>query len=131
MFELALKQNLERIFDTKKVTFNAADPEALEQDTLFVDIERGSPRVKDGRVTAKVMGKAFIFAQNNKIPFGYFAKYIDKAPADLTAPFFFYDLEENLKVNINLVRRGFSFVYFFNGQYDPDLGNITSIDFEG
>jgi len=131
MFEAGLKQKFEKIFDFKKVTFDAPAGEAVEQETLFIEVESTNARIVDGRAICKVIGKAFIYSQNDKLPFGYFIKRIQAAKLDLTRELFFYDFEENLKVYQNLVRRSFGFVYFFNGQYDPAKGTITSIEFEG
>lgn len=72
-------------------------------------------------------GRLTIFSQNDKITYGFFMKKINEAKPDWTKPFFFFDFEENSRLIGNVCERTVGFEYFFNGQYDPDLGNINSI----
>jgi len=126
--ESVLREKLKAIFDVKRCTLNAEAPDAVEQETLFVRVESSRGVIKDGRELYRVIGQAFVFGQADKFPIGYFPKRIkDASPADSTA-FFFYDIEETTGVYQNLVRRSFSFIYFFDGQYDPDNGTITTLN---
>lgn len=128
MFKKDLKDNFQQIFNLQKITFDQPG-ESREQDCLFIEIENSWNTFRDGRVRAKVTGSASIFAPNDKIPFGFFSKKISQASANRTSPFFFYDIETNTKRYGNLVQLSFSFVYFFDSQYDPETGSITSVDF--
>ncbi len=135
MFKKALAEKFELIFDFKKVSFDQPNFHesglpVIEQETLFVTVDTCTPSIKDGRSVAKVMGHAECYTSTEKLPFGYFVKRIDKSGRSLTKDLFFYEIEHNTKVYQNLVQRGFSFVYFFDSQYDPDTGSITSIAFE-
>jgi len=100
-----------------------------EQECLFVEIEVANNTVKDGRVFSKVSGKAIMFGNNEKLPFGYFSKRIAKSNPEDTKPFFFFDIESNTKRYQDIVERGFSFIYFFNSQFDPETGTIDSVNF--
>lgn len=127
MFEQSLKDSFKSIFQIDKVTYSQPS-EAKEQECIFVEIDSARPTIKDGRQICKVSGRAQVFAQNDKLPFGFFAKKIKQADSSLTRDFFFFDVEESAKVYQNLVQRSFSFVYFFNSQYDPDIGTMTGVD---
>ncbi len=132
MFRSILTDQFKRIFALEKVTFSAPG-ESQEQECLFVDIQRSRNRIKDGRALARVTGSLTIFGNADKLPFGYFSKCISKAssdqPADV-AGLFFFDFEENSLVTQNIVQRSCSFTFFFNSQYDPEVGSITSITLE-
>jgi hypothetical protein len=128
MFESSLAAQLKRIFDYTKVTF-AAPGESQEQDTLFIEIENCISRAKDGVFTARVTGNCTVFAHYERIPFGYFHKKIALADTDDTKDLFFFNVDENTKTFQSLVQRSFSFVFLFSGQYDPDNGSLTSIEF--
>lgn len=128
MFEKALQETFERIFDFKKVSYQAPG-ESREQECLFVEVELCRPHVYDGGTRARVEGKASIYVEGDKLPFGYFQKCIDAHKAD-AKKIFFFNIEENARLYQNIVQRGFSFVYFFDSQYDPALGSITSINIE-
>ncbi len=129
MFEKQLSDALKKIFDVKKVTYDQPAPEATEQETLFVEIETSPNTFGKKRIRAKVTGNAVIIGPNDKIPFGFFSQAIRNAPKELTDLFFFFDIDTNTRRYGNLVQRGVSFVYFFDSQYDPDTGSITSVDF--
>lgn len=127
MFEKELAEKFRQIFEVKKVSFDEPGP-AGEQDCLFINIELSRNTIRDGRQQARVAGSAVMIAQSDQLPFGFFSKKIAKADPALTKPLFFYDFEDNTKRYRNLVQRGFSFVYFFDGQYDPETGEITSVE---
>jgi len=71
-----------------------------------------------------------IFANLEKMPYGFFAKRINEADPDDIVDFFFHDIEENSGYYKDIVERAASFVFFFDSQYDPSKGTITSIDLE-
>lgn len=129
MLENKLKKDLETIFGVK-ATYDAASPEAREQDKLFVELETPFSNFVDGKVNMRVSGTAKIFAENNKIPINFFAAAVARADHDFVKNFFFSEMDENTTLFRNLVQRSFSFVYFFSGQHDPDLGSIESIKTE-
>ena len=129
MFEKELEAKFKKIFGVEKVTYDQPG-QSQEQEIIFVEIERATNVIKDGRQKSRVEGTGVMFGPNNKVMFGFFSKRIEKAdPAD-TDPFFFFDIEENSKRFGNLVQRSFSFIYFFDGQYDPEIGSITSVVFK-
>lgn len=129
MYENELSEKLKNIFQLKKVTFQEPG-ESNEQETLFIEIETSRNKIKDGRFTARVSGRLTVFGNANKMPFGFFSKQIDKAKVDDKKDFFFTDFEENTKIINNIVERSLSFVYFFNGQFDPNIGTLNQIDIE-
>lgn len=131
MFEEALKEKFRKVFEVQRVRFDDPGPEkeSREQETLFVEISECKSKIRDTRQFCRVTGKCIMIAQNDKLPFGYFPKMI-ATHADDTKDLFFHDFEENTRVYGNLVERGFSFVFFFNSQYDPAVGNLNAIDIE-
>ncbi len=128
MFEATLASKLKKIFEYGVVKFDQPG-ESKEQDRIFCEIDKAHTHFKDGIVYSKVEGKISVFAQNDKLPFGYFSKCIENHPDD-TKDLFFYDFEDNTRLYENIVQRTLSFVYFFNGQHDPALGTLTSVSIE-
>ena len=128
MFEKQLESKFLKIFNCKKVTFDQPG-QSQEQEVLFVEIEVAKNIVKDGQVVSKISGSASMFGNNDKLTFGYFSKRIAKSDPEDTKSLFFYDIESNTKRYQNVVQRGFSFIYFFNSQYDPETGSIDSVTF--
>lgn len=127
MFEAELQSKLKAIFGAQKVSYDSPG-DASEQECLFIEVETANVRITDGKQRAKVSGNCVMFGDNNKLPFGYFTKAIAKADASLTKDLFFFDFEENTRRFKGIVQRGFSFVYFFHSQFDPDIGTITNVD---
>lgn len=126
MFEKDLSSRLQRIFDFKKTRFD--DPgESFEQECLFVNVERAICDIKEARQRARVTGLAYVYASADKLPFGYFNKQIAHAMSDDVVRFFFFEIDSNLPVMNNIVRRSVKFVFFYDAQYDPSLGTITSV----
>jgi len=127
--EYDLREKFLRIFEVKQVSFDDPDDRenAREQEVLFIDVTAYRPKYRDGVEHARVEGRGVIFANADKMPLGYLSKCISRH-GELTQPFFFYDLEQTEKISSNIVARGFSFVYFFNSQYDPSLGIINDIE---
>lgn len=130
MFESNLKKDLMAIFKVKDVSFDQPS-DKREQGKLFVTVDDAQCTISPPNEVAKVTGTAVMFGTNDKMTFGFFHKAIQNADPKISKRFFFHDFESNTKTFQNLVQRGFSFVYFFHGQYDPDQGSITSIEFEG
>lgn len=128
MFEKPLEEKFKRIFDVKKVSYDQPS-DSEEQDTIFINIETSKNTIKDTAQISRVIGQGIIFGQANKLKFGFLSKKIAASIED-TKLLYFYDIEENDKLFNNVVQRSFSFVYFFNSQYDPDKGTIEQIDFE-
>lgn len=127
MFEKELSDKFKKILGVKKVTYDQPS-DLKEQECVFLEIEKSNNVIKDGRVSMMITGNGVMFGHAEKIPFGFFSKAIRQAdPAD-TKDLFFYDAESNTRFYRNIVQRGFSFVYFFNSQYDPKIGSITSVE---
>lgn len=133
MFRADLKDKLENIFGYRKTTF-LAPSDQFEQDTLFIQIDEAHPKVTEERATAKVMGTLTVFAQAQKFPFGSLSKKIEEASANLTAPFFFFDIETDVANSparlVNIVERRTRFIFLYSETYDRSFGELTSVDFE-
>ena len=127
MFEKALIDKFKAIFGIEKITYDVPG-DSREQNCLFIEIENSKNTFKDGKQLAMVTGNAVIFGPSGKIPFGFFSKAIINADPSLTKDLFFFDIEANTQRFRDIVQRGFSFTYFFNSQYDPAIGTITSVD---
>lgn len=126
MFKKELQEKFEKIFGVSKVTFDSPG-ESEEQGCLFISIESVKNSFKDKRNVAIINGSASMTAPGEKLPFGFFSKSIISADPELTKALFFFDIETNSQRIRDLIQRGFSFQYFFNGQYDPSIGTITSV----
>ncbi len=127
MFETSLKDKLKRIFDLDKVTYDRPG-ESQEQEGIFIAVEQARCKVIDARQLARVQGKLHIFASLDKLPFGYLTKKISKAdPVDVKSLFFF-DFEENRGTFRNITERSLAFVFLYDSQYDPNVGELTSIN---
>lgn len=123
MFEKDLKEKFKRIFAVKKVTFD--DPgKAREQECIFINVQKARNTIKDGRQISLVRGIGTIYGGSEKLPFGYLSQRIAKAKPEDTKDLFFEDIEENEPQYRDIVQRSFNFVYFFSGQYDPNIGSI-------
>lgn len=127
MFEATLKEKLKTVFDFDKVTYDEVS-ESFEQECMFVEVVSARTTIKDGLQLARVEGLIKVYANADKLPFGYFQKKIKEADPSDTMDLFFYDIETNAGVRNNIKERSMSFVYFYSGQYDPNLGTITSIE---
>lgn len=127
--ENSLNDKLKRIFGVPRVTFNLEQADAMEQETLFVQLQNNKASFGEGIERARVSGSAFIYAQQKKFPLNYLMKRIKNAAAADVRDLVFLDIEETDVVFQNLVQRSFTFIYFFTGQYDPDNGIIETIEF--
>ncbi len=128
---------LEGIFGFKKTTYDAPSANnangTFEQDVLFIEINEANSRVtQSGKAYSKVLGSLVVFAQMEKMPFGYFNKKIQQADPSLTGKFFFFDIDLNPASSPariqNITERRLRFVYLYSGQYDPDHGELTGLE---
>ena len=126
--ERELSDKLKRIFKVKKVSFDEPG-EAAEQECLFINIERSINSARDGIFKARVEGSCVVFGTNQKLPVGYFNRCLQESPTADTKDLFCFDFETNTKRFKDKVQRGFSFVYFFSTQYDPEQGTLDEVDF--
>lgn len=129
MFEKQLASKLKKIFKVKKVTYDAPS-ESNEQECIFVNVVSSKNTIKDGKEIAKVEGVLTMFGSADKMPFAFFSKAIYQADSEDTKDLFFYEVDRNVLDVQNIVQRTCAFVYFYSGQYDPDLGTITSVEIQ-
>lgn len=127
MFEKKLQQKFEKIFGLEKVTYDSPS-ESQEQEGVFIQVTDAKCRVKDKLFTAHVTGVLHVFANREKLPYGFFSKCIDAASAEDTKGLFFYEFEENKGTFRNIAQRSVSFKYFYDGQYDPDVGTLNQLN---
>ena len=134
MFKDDLQRRLCKIFDVKKTTYDAPG-DSFEQDTIFVSIAKSTARVSDmkgGRETAKVEGSLTMYSQNNRLPFGFFNKRIEQADKQYTNNLFFYDIDVDVEASParlqNIHERRVGFIFLYDSQYDPERGQLTSLD---
>lgn len=129
MFEESLKYIIKEILDIDKVVYDKPG-DSQEQECVFIIIDNSRNKITDKKQRAKVTGTIRVFAELEKLPYGYFSKKIAEAPNNLTRNLFFYDFEDNVGTFGNIVERSASFVYLFNSQFDPSLGNIERVTIE-
>lgn len=138
MFRKDLKEKLKLIFAAQDVRYEepgnrakGGDLPAGEQEVLFVEIDRAICQIKGTRPVeiARVYAKATMFGNQDKMPYGFFAKRIKQADSALTKDFFFNEIEENAGKYQNIVERTISFVFFYSGEYDPNQGTLNSVKF--
>jgi len=136
VFRAEISQKLAAIFGFRKTTFDAPSVGpggAPEQDTLFIEISEARTRATEGKVYSEVKGSIIVFAQMDKLPFGYFNKRIQKASHELTKGFIFFDIDLNpisspARIQ-NITERRVRFVYLYSSDYDPEHGELTSLQF--
>lgn len=125
MVEDDIKAKLGRIF---KVPVTLDEPgEAEEQEKIFVDIQSNQTNIKDGRIVGRVTCEMLMVGQESKMPIDFIPKMIARAESDDKDHFFFDYSTQSQRIFRNIVQRSLTFVYFFNGQYDPETGSIDSI----
>lgn len=133
MFRKELEEKLKAIFGVKKVTFDEPG-ESYEQDCIFVEVLESQANTGQGKATAKVTGAIVMYSQRNKLAYGFFNKRLQNADPALTKPFFFFDIDveaQNSPARLqNISERRASFVYLYSAQYDPNQGQLTSVDFD-
>ncbi len=123
-----LRKKLIRIFGISNVSFDAPG-ESLEQEKLFVRVTTVKSAFKDKKSFNRYFGELVLYANTEKLPFGYFQRKIAEADPLDAKDFFFYDLEQSQVMLQNIGEYSLSFIYFSSGQHDPELGTMTSIDF--
>jgi hypothetical protein len=130
VFKAELLDKLSKIFLMTKTTYNAPS-DSHEQDVLFVDIEKATSRISQGKAISKVEGSLTVYS--NKLQFGYFNRKIEQAESELTKQFFFFDIDLNPATSParvqNISERRTRFIYLYSGQYDPSQGELTSVEF--
>lgn len=122
---------MKKIFGVSKVSYDMPGPQSLnavEQECLFLNVTMADNSFKDGIANAMVTGTGLIRGRAEKLPFGFYSKAIQKADYSLTKDLFFSDIEGNKLIIKDIIERGFSFTYFYSGQYDPPAGTIDGID---
>ncbi len=134
MFREQLKYKIEQIFGIPKVTFDfpgerkeRGELKSIEQESVMIQVDKSNCRVKSGKEYARAQGSISVFANSDKLPFGYFAKRIEQADPDLTKDIFFYDIDESSPVIQNVVDRTLRFVFLYSGDYNPNNDQIDSI----
>ncbi len=123
-----MQEQLKRILDLDKVTFDIPG-ESQEQEAAFIQVETAQTRLVDKRQIARVTGTLRIFANSEKMPYGYLSKQLAKAASSDTRSWTFHKFDENRGTYRNIVERLATFTYLFDSQFDPSLGTITSVDF--
>lgn len=129
MFEAKLKSDLKTIFDVDKVSLDTPS-DMREQQCIFVQVDSARINVGTGRASGRVTGTGRMFANIDKLPYGYFMKRIAESDVSLTKNFYFYDIEENSGYYRNLAERTFAFIYFFDQQYNPNNTLLNEIETE-
>lgn len=133
MFKSKLKKDLQEIFGIKKVTFNEVS-ESYEQECLFVNCSTVNPRISASNMSCRVEGSITIFAQDNKLPFGFFTKKIELAKNDNKKDFFFFDIDLDIASSPsriqNIHERRVSFIYLYKDQFDPNKGQLSVLNLE-
>lgn len=127
MFEATLEAQLKRIFRVEKVTFDKPG-ESQEQQGIFVDVHKAKTRLRDKRQIALVQGTIHIFANAEKLKYGFFSKALAEAKPEDTKKLFFFNFEENRGTYGNITERSLDFLYLFDSQHDPALDTIESVD---
>lgn len=133
MFERDLENRLKRIFGFQKVTFSYPSDE-FEQDVLFIQIERSNCKVSGndgGKQTARATGTLVAFSQDKRLPYGFFAKRIENADKSDTSKFFFHseiDVPASEARLQNIHERQCSFVFLYDSQYNPERGELSSLN---
>ena len=129
MYKKDLEKKLINIFGINRIIF-AEPSEDKEQEVLFVNIASSNCKIKNDRILAKVEGQIIIYVNQDKLPHGFFIKKLNKASIDDTESLFFHNIDNNEQYAgaIGLEKRTVDFVYFSNASYNPDMGEITSIN---
>lgn len=132
MFKAELKSSLVRIFGIKNTTFEEPDPEAPEQDVLFIEITEAKTRpYSPDRIAAKVTGNLILFSQADRTPYGFFAKRIEQADGADRNKFIFgreIDIPDSTARVQNIHEKQVPFTFLFDAQYDPERGSLTSLE---
>lgn len=130
MFKKNLEQKVARIFNIPKVTYDMPADETREQGVIFIKVSACRAQVHKGEEAARVTGTISIYSQKNKLPFGYIQKCIEAASNEDTKDIFFHNTDENEDYLVDLSLRTTNFVFFYKGQYDPQAGTLSEVEFE-
>lgn len=131
MFRKDLAERMHKIFRFKKTT-TLAPSDAFEQDTLFIQINNPNARVTKNKITARVEGTLIVFSKANSLPFGYFTKSIEQAAPALKKNLHFspeIDVATSPARLQDIHERRVNFLYLYSGQYDPNKGELSTIEF--
>lgn len=129
MFEKSLAEKLGRIFGLNRVSYEAPKDETREQECIFIKVDKAMSSIREGVQKARAQGSIVMYVNSEKMPFGFINKKIQQARSEDTKDLFFYNIDQNQKYYGNLVERSSDFVYFHSAQYDPNQGEINSIEF--
>jgi hypothetical protein len=129
VFENSLKEKIKTLFPFAKVTMDMPSGDTPEQDTIFITVETCRTQVGDVSAKALVRGYMSVYANSEKLKFGFFNKQLATADIADTKNLFFYNIDTNAKYYGNLVERRCGFIYMFSAQHDPDKGSMTSLQF--
>lgn len=134
MFRKDLENRLKSIFGVTKVTFNAYS-EDFEQDCIFVEVRECANRMSNidkGKETARVTGSIVMFSKDNALPFGFFSKKIEQAKDELSKDLYFFNIDTDAVASPariqNIHERRCDFVFLYSAQYDPNKGELTSLE---
>jgi hypothetical protein len=125
--ESTLQEKIKKIFDLKSVSFDSPS-ESQEQEKAFIEVEETNVKVVDKIQTARVTGVITIFAHSGKMPMDYLATKLALARAEDKANLSFFDIGLSKGRLQNIDERTVRFVYFYSGQYDPNLGTLNDVD---
>jgi hypothetical protein len=134
MFKKKLESQLKQIFEMP-VKFQAPvyGDEAMEQDTIFVEVQKCRPRVQGLRILDKVEGHLVVFSRDDQFTFGLFSKAVERSTAEARKGLSFFEMDTVLPESParvqNLQETRSKFLYLFEDQYDPDKGELTSVEF--
>jgi hypothetical protein len=134
MFKADLENRLKTIFEMP-VKFEAPNygSEALEQDVVFVEVQKCRPRVQGDRILDKVMGQLVLFSRDDNVTFGFFTKAVERSTPAYRSGLSFFQMDTVLPESParlqNLQETRSAFMFLYDSQYDPDKGELTSVDF--
>lgn len=129
-FREALLTYIKELFMLPKATFDGPSEES-EQNVAFIEIPQVRAVVRAGKVNYRADGYITVFIDENKVPFDYFTKQIEKGKPHIKSKFFFFDVgavqstEKKGMVSLAEVRTSFQFLY--SQQYDPNKGTLNGL----
>lgn len=130
-FKEALLTYIKEIFMLPRATFDAPSEEE-EQNVAFIEIPnvRATPRA--GLMNYRAEGYITVFIDENKVPFDYFSKQIEKAKPEIKSKFFFFGVgavqSTETKGQMSLAEVRTSFVFLYSQQYDPNKGTLNGLE---
>ena len=131
MFRNDLKTKLENIFGFKKTTYDAPSDQ-FEQDVLFISISNCFGRISGESALMKIAGSITVYSQDDKLPYGFFQRKLEKADPEYSKDLFFTnfdtDLDNSPARTMNIHERKCDFVFLYKQQVDPNKGKLTSLE---